>query len=103
MKKWVPDYVNAYDLTLNSSGGCTVTEDGWVRYYYYGYTVGNIHSVSILVNGFTVFNQTQEAPAPNQARALRGMTIFQVKAGDIVTQSGSGEERAAKFIPGKWV
>lgn len=103
MKRWVPDYSNATSLSLNSSGGVTLTETGWVTYHYYGYSTNKTHEIWIKVNNTKVFDQIQEATAPNTARALQGDVMFPVSTGDVITQSGALAGRSAIFIPGKWV
>lgn len=102
-KKFVPDYSNKTTLSLNSSGGATLSNTGWVSYYYYGYSAGREHEIWIKVNGVKVFDQLQEAPAPNSARAIQGNVMFPVSAGDVITQSGASAGKSAQFIPGKWV
>ena len=80
-----------------------MTENGWVTYYYYGYTVSGNHELRIRVNNKTVFYQVQEAPAPNSARAIQGNTTFPVSVGDVITQTGASAGRSATLFRGKWV
>ena len=102
--RWVPDYSKAETLSLNSNGSATIASGkcGWVVYYYYGYSVNQNHELYIKVNNQNVFSQTQEAPAPNSARAIQGRCMFPVSGGDVITQSGSSAGKSAVFIPGKW-
>lgn len=103
LKKWTPDYSQKSNLTLDSNGKATISQNGWVIYHYFGYTINDSHTIEILVNDTLVFQQLQEARSTTGASAVYGDTMFPVSTGDVITQTGATQEHTAIFIPGKWV